>query len=110
MMAQPLIVECQAESAEATIKATCGGNSCQKKKTKTNSGKKSCGSKNKECDRTNGCNPFASCSQCQYIAISKFIYNSGLAALKKNLFPSENEQTASGFNANCWQPPELMIV
>lgn len=108
LTAQPLLVECQAKSMQAA-KTNCCGSGYQQKKSKHATKKKSChSSKSKECDSTSGCNPFASCSQSQYVAGSKHYCNNFAIVLKKKRYASSHENLVTGYHVDCWQPPELM--
>lgn len=109
MMAQPLLIECQAKSIKAAAKTHCG-KSCHKKKTEPAGERKSCNSdKNKECDRTSSCNPFAACSQCQYMASSKYDCSNSMVVVKKDQRPAPGDTLSPGFGNNCWQPPEWVV-
>ncbi len=105
LMAQPLLIECQAmvKVEPEPVKEGCCAKTCQKTKKPAD---KSCSSKSKECDRTNTCNPFASCSQSQYTVTSRYIYaGDQILAASKRSYPT-NENIVSGFRNDCWQPPE----
>lgn len=109
LMVQPLLVECQAKNAD--VKISCGANSCKKEQKNSLSNINNCKkNSNKDCDRTNACNPFASCSQSHYTTVSKFSYNGVFLVLKNNPYLLSNESTTAGYNGNCWQPPELMAI
>jgi hypothetical protein len=109
LMAQPMLMECQAmiKAEQEPVKAMCGARSCHKTTETKKTAEKSCSSKSKECDKTNTCNPFASCSQCQYVAASRYLYagDQTLAGSKRS-YPT-NENSVTGFRNDCWQPPEL---
>ncbi|MES2371705.1 MAG: hypothetical protein V4557_03935 [Bacteroidota bacterium] len=107
LMAQPMIMECQAMVKVEPPATVCGANSCPKAMAKKKLADKSCSSKSKECDRTNTCNPFASCSQCQYVAASRYLYAGDqiLAGSKRSY--TANENIVTGFRNDCWQPPEF---
>jgi hypothetical protein len=106
LVAQPLLVNCQLRAQLKAPKTCCAKSmhkGCDKKDTKKKS-------ESKDCDRTTGCNPFAGCSQCQYITVSKFFYSSGFEQISAKRIPSLNEKTQSGYGTNCWQPPELVFA
>lgn len=107
LIAQPMIMECQAMVKVDPPATVCGGNSCPKAMAKKKLADKSCSGKSKECDRTTSCNPFASCSQCQYVAASRYMYagDQTLANSKRSCYTNENIVT--GFRNDCWQPPEF---
>jgi hypothetical protein len=107
LMAQPMIIECQAMIKVEPPATVCGANSCHKDMAKKKPAGKQCSSKSKECDKTTTCNPFASCSQCQYVAASRYLYAGDQAlAVSKRSYPT-NENSVTGFRNDCWQPPEL---
>jgi hypothetical protein len=107
LMAQPMIMECQAMVKVEPPATTCGANSCHKAMAKKKAAEKSCSGKSKECDKTNACNPFASCSQCQYVAASRYLYaGDQTLADSKRSYPT-NENSVTGFRNDCWQPPEF---
>lgn len=109
LMAQPMLVECQAmiKVEPEPVKAMCGAKACHKTMEAKKPAGKSCSSKSKECDKTTTCNPFASCSQCQYVAASRYLYagDQTLAGSKRS-YPT-NENIVTGFRNDCWQPPEI---
>lgn len=107
LMAQPMIMECQAMVKQEPPATTCGAGSCHKAAAKKKLADKRCADKSKECDKTNTCNPFASCSQCQYVAASRYLYagDQVLASSKRSY--TVNENIATGFRNDCWQPPEF---
>ncbi len=101
-MAQPLLVNCQAQLQRVSkMTGCCGGKSCHKKEVQDKK------TPVKDCDRTNACNPFAGCSQCQYIPTSKFTYplHPINAVSEKMAISSENIQT--GYSNDCWHPPKF---
>ncbi len=103
-MAQPFVVNCQAQiKTVSQITGCCGGKSCHKKE-------KDQKTEGKDCDRTNACNPFAGCSSCQYIAVSKFFYASmsTQAGITKEIPAPEN--ITQGFSNDCFHPPERIFV
>lgn len=103
-MAQPFLVNCQAQVKPVSkITGCCGGNSCHKKS-------KDEKAPVKDCDRTNACNPFAGCSQCQYIPTSKFTYplRTVNSISEKIAISSENIQ--AGYSNDCWHPPKFILV
>jgi len=106
LMAQPLIMECQAMVKVEPPATVCGANSCHKTMAKKKLADKSCSSKSKECDKTNSCNPFASCSQCQYVAASRYMYAGDPTLVNHKRSYITNESIVTGFRNDCWQPPE----
>ncbi len=107
LMAQPMIMECQAMVKVEPPATVCGANSCHKAMAKKKLADKSCSSKSKECDKTNSCNPFASCSQCQYIVVSRYMYAGDPTLVNHKRSYATNENIVTGFRNDCWQPPEL---
>jgi hypothetical protein len=99
--AQPVLVRCQPVVSDPKPAMSCCAKTCHKKQEKK--------ADTRDCDRTNACNPFAGCSQCHYIAVSKFFYNGNLSiAYQRNSYaPGEN--ILAGFQPDCWQPPELTV-
>ncbi|MEO8172367.1 MAG: hypothetical protein ABI581_04765 [Sediminibacterium sp.] len=106
LMAQPMLVECQAMVKVEPPVTVCGAKSCHKAAAQKKLADKRCCDKSKECDKTNACNPFASCSQCQYVAVSRYMYAGDQAlAHSKRSYPTK-ENIVTGFTNVCWQPPE----
>jgi hypothetical protein len=99
----PLVSNCRSEGKASIVKSTCGARTCCSKKDK-NSKTPPPAEQNNE--RSEVCNPFASCSGCQFTANYKIIYAKIITpAIKVKLYTSsENIQT--GFIADCWHPPE----
>lgn len=98
--AQPLLIQCQQKiETAAEIASCCGGKSCDKKEV---SSKKE--NKDRAADRA--CNPFASCSQCQYVhVVNSFL--PGQPAIAETVMKILcNENIEAGFIDNWWQPPE----
>jgi hypothetical protein len=103
LMAQPLVVECVAASAQKAEPVSCKRNQrCPMKPTCPRED-------NKECERSTGCNPFASCSQCHFVNASKFLYApaSGIAIDDNIIQPGE--KVVAGFINDCWHPPESCL-
>jgi hypothetical protein len=98
--AQPLLIHCQQKMETATeMSSCCGGKSCSKKEDPSKKEKKDCAAES-------ACNPFAACSQCQYVHVANaFLVEQPAvtAGVKKSL---GNENIEAGFIGNFWQPPE----
>lgn len=77
----------------------CDGNTCHKKE-------KNKKTENKDCDRTNACNPFAGCSLCHYTAASKYLYAASSVQKPIKKITLSSEAVHSGFTADCWNPPK----
>jgi hypothetical protein len=97
--AQPVLVQCQPVMRDPKPVSNCCGKTCNKKQEKKPD--------TRDCNRTDACNPFAGCSQCHYIAASKFFYNSGLSIAGQRNSYAPGENILAGFQPDCWQPPEL---
>jgi hypothetical protein len=104
-MLQPVLIQCQASAlAEcAPPKTSWGGNSCGSKAALPKK-------ETKDCERTAPCNPFASCSQCHYVAASKIVYAALIAQTDNRLHLHQGDNITSGFLNDCWHPPELVYV
>jgi hypothetical protein len=104
-MLQPVLIQCQVYAlAEcAPPKTGCGGNSCSSKAAVPKK-------ETKDCERTAPCNPFASCSQCHYVAASRIIYAATAAQMTNRLNSHQGDNITSGFLNDCWHPPELVHV
>jgi hypothetical protein len=102
-MAQPLLVQCQLQAKESAPASEC---CASKSKCKKAAEKKK--TENKDCDQANTCNPFAGCSQCHYIAASKFFYPTRAIQKADKSGDRHDDNIASGFSADFWQPPELI--
>jgi len=97
---QPLMLDCYGQEKQAGSTATCTANKCCSKKEPA--GKTS----GKETARTEGCNPFASCSGCQYVVSHKVInFRINISSTKVKLVAG-SEDIRSGFISDCWHPPE----
>ena len=115
---QPILVNCQGLVKPGgtlscpPVKSTCQktANSCSMSKKKTCPKSRSENPKNKDCDRTAGCNPFASCSQCHYIVTNRSLYLNSIILLTKVRLSSLNEDIQAGFLADCWHPPEFTFT
>jgi hypothetical protein len=112
---QPILVNCQelvkptGNLSSAPVKSTCQKtkSTCPMAQKKSCPKSKSTKTENKDCDRTASCNPFASCSQCHYLATNKSLYFNSVAILAKVRLFTPNEDIQSGFLADCWHPPKL---
>jgi hypothetical protein len=100
---QPVLLDCYGNDKQPDITSTCSASkSCSKKE---GAGKPS----EEDTDRTAGCNPFASCSGCQYVFNHKVVYFRAISpAIKVKLFTA-GEDIQSGFISDCWHPPEAML-
>jgi hypothetical protein len=102
--AQPLLVYCQRPGKEPVQRSSCcSPKTCHKKEKLPKPA-------NGDCDRTNSCNPFASCSQCQYVAAYRFTYTISIDQITDSKKVIRKENIASGFLAECWQPPEFALL
>jgi hypothetical protein len=102
---QPILLCCQMQQAAKQAAET---DSCTKSSGCTKEAKSPCNEEDSPCTNTSACNPFASCSQCPYIDISKFNCAAMIgSAAKKQLAPFD-EAIAKGHLASCWQPPEMV--
>ena len=97
---QPLMLDCYGKEDQATGTSACeAGKCCSKNKA---AGKTS----GKEPTRTEGCNPFASCSGCQYVVNQKVInFKINISAIQVKLFTGSDD-VRPGFISDCWHPPE----
>ena len=97
---QPLLLECYGKEKQPGNTATCQASKCCSKKEAA--GK----SNRKETARTEGCNPFASCSGCHYVVNLKVInLRISISSVKVKL-RTGSENIRSGFLTDCWHPPE----
>lgn len=101
---QPLLLDCYGKNEQPVSASTCSANkSCSKKE---GAGKTS----KEDTNRTEGCNPFASCSGCQYVVSHKVIHFRTISpAIKIKLFTA-GEDIQSGFISDCWHPPEATLA
>jgi hypothetical protein len=97
---QPLLLDCYGKTKQPGSTSTCEASKrCSKKEA---AGKSS----GKETTRTEGCNPFASCSGCHYVINLKVInLRISISSVKVKLFTG-SEDIRSGFMSDCWHPPE----
>jgi hypothetical protein len=103
-MAQPLLISCQERMKAVSctkMQACCGGGSCSKEDQPVKQEKKNC-------TDANACNPFASCSQCQYVHPGNIFITAVNAILKITPLGLENENTAAGFMNDSFHPPEVL--
>src|SRR5437870_2790589 len=96
--AQPMLVQCQPGMPDVKPAKGCCAKTCNKKQQKK--------ADTRDCNRTDACNPFAGCSQCQYIIASKFFYNTNLSIAARQNSYAPSEHILAGFQPDCWQPPE----
>lgn len=97
---QPLVLDCYGKENQPGSASTCDAGKCCSNKDATN---KTSGN---ETARTEGCNPFASCSGCQYVVNQKVInFRINISSSKFKLFTG-SEDIRSGFISDCWHPPE----
>jgi|GEM_PF-3818151 len=99
--AQPLLLRCQM-IAELKPAKNCCGRSCGKKQEEKPAGR--------DCNRTDACNPFAGCGQCQYTVASKYFYSPVVPAVLKPASVSAGGDIETGFQSDCWHPPEPGIA
>jgi hypothetical protein len=99
--AQPVLLRCQPAIPDAKPARNCCAKTCNKKQEKK--------ADTRDCNQTDACNPFAGCSQCHYIAVSKFFYNSNLSITYQRNSYAPGEDILAGFQPDCWQPPELAL-
>lgn len=103
LMAQPVIINCQERMETcATVKPSCGGNSCSASQEKKETDKDS-----RERIPQDGCNPFAACSGCHFIAIMKSFQVSAPEVCSVQKIIPRNENRCSDFTGDAWNPPEF---
>lgn len=98
---QPLLLNCfSAEGGQQRMEqGCCSTGRCHNKQPVNRSG-------NRDSEHANGCNPFAGCSGCQYVAAARVNYTTQLQS-QSDVYPlpfSEDEHR--GFGGQCFQPPE----
>jgi hypothetical protein len=102
LMAQPILINCQAAAKPCLpVKSACGDNTCGKAKTAEPEKKT-----DENGRRDNGaCNPFASCSQCHFTAARMFDMElPGFALNIQRII--KNDHLRSSYTSDFWQPPE----
>jgi hypothetical protein len=100
---QPLLVNCQMRVVTPEIRTTCNGSRCCSEKETEDTEKKSE-------EHSEGCNPFAGCSQCQYLASYKIINLPKPAPVAKTRLFTASEDLQQGFITDCWHPPESVFT
>lgn len=101
---QPVLLDCYGMDKQADNTSTCSaGKSCSKNEEPDKTSKEDAG-------RTTGCNPFASCSGCQYVVNPKLIYTRTISPVMKVKLFTAGENIQPGFLSDCWHPPEAMLA
>jgi len=100
--AQPLLIHCQQKIEMANAeKNCCGGQTCSKKENPSKQEKKNC-------TDANACNPFASCSQCQYVHSANTLLSGRFVILEITKLGLGNADIHPGFLKDSWHPPEFV--
>jgi hypothetical protein len=100
LMAQPILINCQEKMIScAVVTSIAGGKCCAAKPEKE-------GKRSKSSDPLDECNPFASCSQCQFTAVTRIIYHTtSVTESARRIIPLD-EFWCSEYSGECWHPPE----
>jgi hypothetical protein len=99
LLVQPLLVTCQSARAQAT--ACCDQKACHQTEKKQNE-------LPKKCDDGIACNPFASCSQQQFVAVSGISFTESITVANQERINHKNENASVGFLTDCFHPPEMV--
>lgn len=101
LVLQPLLVTCQAVRENPA--GCCYAKNCNRKE-------KSQTPVSKKCDDGIACNPFASCSQAQFITVTGMSFMETVPVGNKQAIRHQHENAIAGFIADCFHPPEASAL